>query len=123
MCVCVRVQLASPHPCTQCLPVLPSDSSQFSHGASSITSSAFPQPLTVALGSVLELTAPIIPQQTQPYKKQGLFWSRGFWLDIVYYLPNVIRNLCYKVKREVIFYFEGLTILLAFYFDTPAVQI
>lgn len=72
--VCVLVQLASPHPCTQCLPVLPSESSQISHGASSITSCAFPRPLTVVLGSVLELTAPIIRQQTQPYKVQGLFW-------------------------------------------------
>lgn len=76
-CLCACVQLASPHPCTQCLPVLPSDSSKISHGASSITSSASSRPLMVGPGSVLELTAPIIPQQTQPYKLVGLFWIQS----------------------------------------------
>lgn len=54
----------------------------------------------VGPGSVLEPTAPIIPQQTQPYKLIGLFWIQSalaetffiilFNLDLVFLtLPSL----------------------------------
>lgn len=69
-------------------------------GASSVTSSAFPRPLTVALESVLELPAPIIPQPTQPYKIQGLFWTtftEDFMLQGSEGSPFFIAKVCRTV--------------------------
>lgn len=60
--VCVRVELASPHPCTQCLPILPSNSYDISSRASRITVFCIPMTQYGYTGS--ELNAPLIPRQS-----------------------------------------------------------